>query len=450
MKIIKKFPLICLLFLIASSLTGAGRAMAQPGVSISVQAFYGELAPYGRWIDYGEYGRAWIPSVEADFQPYGTRGHWVVTEYGNTWVSDYDWGWAPFHYGRWVYDDYYGWIWVPGSEWGPAWVSWRSGGGYYGWAPLGPGMDISININIPLLRWIFVPERYIMSSSVYAYCYPRSRSVNIYRSTTIINNIYVRDNRRYFYGPRPQEIERATRSRVTVHHIDYSDRPGRAIASNGSLRIYRPDISRDRGRPSWNNDRPSANYPDNRRSPGNDRNPAYGRPGSSPSRNGDVPSSSPGNNNSRTERPSWGSQQNNSADRQNDDRNREAQQWQSQNNQEQRNNEDAARREQQRQSWNNGQEQKNNDDAARREQQRQSWNNGQEQRTDSRREAERQQWNNAEQRNSNQGRTEEQRPRYSAPEQRQSSPERPSPSTRGGNSGGNERSSRGGGRPSRR
>jgi hypothetical protein len=31
-----------------------------------------------------------------------------------------------------------GWGWVPGTMWGPAWVSWRSGGGYAGWAPLPP------------------------------------------------------------------------------------------------------------------------------------------------------------------------------------------------------------------------------------------------------------------------------------------------------------------------
>jgi hypothetical protein len=61
-----------------------------------------------------------------------------MTEYGWTWVSDWDWGWAPFHYGRWLTIGGYGWCWVPGTIWGPAWVSWRYGGGYAGWAPLPP------------------------------------------------------------------------------------------------------------------------------------------------------------------------------------------------------------------------------------------------------------------------------------------------------------------------
>ncbi|PWG82065.1 DUF6600 domain-containing protein [Pararcticibacter amylolyticus] len=284
MKALRRIPLLCLLFLITGSITGTGRANAQPGVSVSLQVFYDELAPYGRWMDYRGHGRVWIPAVDAGFQPYGTRGHWVVTEYGNTWVSDYDWGWAPFHYGRWLYDDYYGWMWIPGSDWGPAWVSWRSGGGYYGWAPLSPGIDININVNIPLLRWIFVPERYIASPAVYSYCIPQTRRVNVYHSTTIINNIYVNNNRRYFYGPQRRDIERATGSRVVVRHVDYQDRPGRTYADNRSVRVYRPEVRRD-GEGRDRNDRYSPGSPgrDNLRPGTYDRPDRYNRPDRFPS-----------------------------------------------------------------------------------------------------------------------------------------------------------------------
>eukprot|EP01039_Chlorochromonas_danica_P015767 gene15767-18569_t len=119
---------------------------AQEGEYISDQEFYDDLQPYGTWVSDDQYGNVWVPNVDEDFRPYATRGHWVVTDYGNTWVSDYPWGWATFHYGRWRYDDYYGWEWIPGHHWAPAWVSWRHGGGYYGWAPLLPGISIAISI----------------------------------------------------------------------------------------------------------------------------------------------------------------------------------------------------------------------------------------------------------------------------------------------------------------
>ena len=109
---------------------------AQFSASISFGVFYDELEPYGQWIDDPQYGYVWVPDVGPGFRPYYTGGHWVMTRYGSMWVSDYDWGWAPFHYGRWVYSPYYGWSWIPDYDWGPAWVSWRSGGCYYGWAPL--------------------------------------------------------------------------------------------------------------------------------------------------------------------------------------------------------------------------------------------------------------------------------------------------------------------------
>ena len=102
--------------------------------------FESALAPFGGWDYDSSYGYVWSPSasiVGAGFSPYATGGHFALTEYGWTWVSDWSWGWAPFHYGRWI-TRAGRWSWVPGSMWGPAWVSWRSGGGYVGWSPLPP------------------------------------------------------------------------------------------------------------------------------------------------------------------------------------------------------------------------------------------------------------------------------------------------------------------------
>src|SRR3546814_16106093 len=123
-----------------------------------------------------------------------------MTNYGNTWVSDYEWGWAPFHYGRWTYTDYYGWAWIPGYEWGPAWVSWRSGGGFYGWAPLGPRMSINVHFGIPRHHLIFVPQRYMVSPGLYRSYVPFSNRVRISNTTTIINNTHTTNNHKNMIG----------------------------------------------------------------------------------------------------------------------------------------------------------------------------------------------------------------------------------------------------------
>ncbi len=98
------------------------------------------LSPYGQWIETEEYGRVWRPDatvVGVDFTPYETCGTWVYTDYGWTFNCDWDWGWLPFHYGQWTWIDD-GWSWVRDYTWSPAWVEWRSGGGYVGWRPLAP------------------------------------------------------------------------------------------------------------------------------------------------------------------------------------------------------------------------------------------------------------------------------------------------------------------------
>jgi len=215
---------------------------------VTFQQFYDELDPYGQWIDDPQYGYVWRPDVGNDFRPYATNGYWTMTDYGNMWVSNYDWGWAPFHYGRWTLNDRYGWLWIPGTEWGPAWVSWRQGGGYYGWAPLGPSININVsfgrNYYAPDPWWCFVPQRYFLSRNFYTYCPPSRRNVTIIHNTTIIQNTYVRNNVRYITGPRVNDIQRVTRQRVNVYQVDRVNRPGVARITNNTVNVYQPRVSR--------------------------------------------------------------------------------------------------------------------------------------------------------------------------------------------------------------
>ncbi|WP_297335206.1 DUF6600 domain-containing protein [Algoriphagus sp.] len=224
-------------------------AKAENFRGVSFQVFYDELMPYGDWVKDANYGYIWLPAVGQDFHPYGTNGHWVMTEFGNTWVSYYDWGWAPFHYGRWYFDDYYqSWAWVPGYDWGPAWVSWRSGGGHYGWAPLGPRISVSVGFRIPSFHWVFLPHRRMYDPYGWRYYASHNTRVKIINRTKIINNTVVYNNNTYIAGPSRREVEQLTRRRVNVYNVRQSDRPGRANLSRNEVNLYRPDLARTNGR----------------------------------------------------------------------------------------------------------------------------------------------------------------------------------------------------------
>ena len=238
---------ISLMIVVATMISNKAEAQRRGGLNISFQTFNDELSPYGEWIDYPEYGYTWRPRVGNDFRPYSTNGRWVYADdYDWMWASEYNWGWAPFHYGRWFYDDYYGWMWVPGYDWSPAWVSWRGGGDYYGWAPLQPGFSISLGFggyNPPSMYWNFAHGRYMSYNNIGRYCSPWSNNITIINQTTIINN-YSRRNNYYVSGPDRRAVERYT-GRIKSVNVRETNNPGRG----GSLRrndysMYRPSVDR--------------------------------------------------------------------------------------------------------------------------------------------------------------------------------------------------------------
>ena len=168
-----------------------------PSVEIRAESdFYEPLTPYGRWEVVGSYGRCWIPGgVEADWRPY-SEGYWQRTDAGWYWVSDEPWAWATYHYGRWNLSAQFGWYWVPQTQWAPAWVSWHSGGGYIGWAPLYPS-DVRI---ISPQAYVFVEERHFME--------PVRRSTVVVNNTTIINKTVINE------APATAAIEKASGQKV--------------------------------------------------------------------------------------------------------------------------------------------------------------------------------------------------------------------------------------------
>ena len=173
---------------------------------VAVDDFVEPLSYYGTWIDDPRYGRIWQPGDEfagENFTPYTSDGGWAANDDGS-WVfqSKYDneFGWATYHYGRWVDHDDYGWVWIPGTTWAPSWVDWRYGGGYVGWAPMGPpGVEHAEN------HWVFVEQAHFTEPAVVSFRLAPERAHVAF--TTAAPLVEVRGGGHWTVGPAFAQIK---------------------------------------------------------------------------------------------------------------------------------------------------------------------------------------------------------------------------------------------------
>jgi hypothetical protein len=205
------------IFLTLSMLAFAVSAVPQArGADVSIDFIYDNLSG-GNWIDVEGYGYGWQPDVvvrDPNWRPY-SDGYWAYTDYGWTWISYEDFGWATYHYGRWANLADYGWVWLPGTDldWGPAWVSWRTGGDYIGWAPLPPrgpgvvyeGQPIGVNVDVAFdigpENYNFCDVRFIGEPVLRDRIFPPVQNVTYITNTVNVTNITVQNNVVYNYGP---------------------------------------------------------------------------------------------------------------------------------------------------------------------------------------------------------------------------------------------------------
>jgi hypothetical protein len=156
--------------------------------AVTVEDFYGDpnLRANGDWQDDGDGRRCWSPSrVDRDWRPY-TVGGWTETSAGVTWASEEPWA-HTYHYGRWYERSEGRWVWYPDTAWSPAWVNWRSGNGYAGWAPMPP--EHLHWREVRPANYVFVEQRYVTVKQVNNYIQPPARNVTIINQTTNITNI---------------------------------------------------------------------------------------------------------------------------------------------------------------------------------------------------------------------------------------------------------------------
>ena len=223
----------------------------------SIDFIYDNLSG-GNWIDVGGYGYGWQPDIavsDPNWRPYAD-GYWAYTDYGWTWISYEDFGWATYHYGRWANLTDYGWVWFPGSdlEWGPAWVSWRTGGDYIGWAPLpprGPGIvyegqpiggNVDITFDIGPEYYNFCDLRFIGEPVLRDRIFPPVQNVTYITNTVNVTNITVQNNVVYNYGPNynvvnqysSRPIQRLTIERETPSNLSTAVKSGTLTKVQGN------------------------------------------------------------------------------------------------------------------------------------------------------------------------------------------------------------------------
>jgi hypothetical protein len=226
-------------------------AHAQASVSVGAD-FRVALDPYGGWRHHRRFGDVWVPANRSrDWRPY-TVGHWVYTDdYGWYWVADdqeADWGWITYHYGRWYRDADYGWFWIANDVWGPAWVDWRYGDQYVGWAPEPPD-EVVVEVQDEPAYWSFVGAGDLIAPSIATVLLPFDRRAEFFRRTALVNRpVMMRGPDRHFAvnpGIAPGNIA-AIRGRPLP---TYQVRP-RVLAGTaglpGAVQVRAADLRRDR------------------------------------------------------------------------------------------------------------------------------------------------------------------------------------------------------------
>ena len=141
---------------------------------------------------------------------------------------------------------------MPDTQWGPAWVTWRSGGNYYGWAPMEPGISISVafggTYQAPVTRWVFVKNRDLDRPNVHNYSVNQTNNVTIINNTRVIQNTRQGGQRNVTYvtGPDRDEVQKIKGRPINQVIVQDYDRPGQDMNPR-EMRIYKPNVKQDQG-----------------------------------------------------------------------------------------------------------------------------------------------------------------------------------------------------------
>ncbi len=190
------------------------------------------LSTHGTWLDHPNHGECWQPTAakKSDWRPY-TQGKWIHTNHGWTWDSNEPFGSITYHYGRWANDTDAGWLWVSGDQWAPAWVAWRYGTEFVGWAPLPPkslefpkrswGNNVDALLSIAPNDYAFVKTKDFTNITSYTLV-PRDENLHCIYQTSNVTQIKVGQTHVLAGGPQLQQINQVLEIDLPSYQLDKS------------------------------------------------------------------------------------------------------------------------------------------------------------------------------------------------------------------------------------
>jgi len=144
-------------------------------------------------------------------------------------------------------------MWCPGYQWAPAWVVWGDYGGYYCWAPIGPGAVISAHYRPDARYWHFVPHEhmggedfghYVVRNEVIMNTYHMNNIAEINSHVNVISHASTYNQSVFFAGPKASEVEKYSGQKITAVKINNTTQAGRPEVHGSQLNIYRPTIAK--------------------------------------------------------------------------------------------------------------------------------------------------------------------------------------------------------------
>ena len=143
---------------------------------------------------------------------------------------------------------------MPGTDWGPAWVSWRFGDGYCGWAPLPPlvGWDnglvlsgLDLDEYIPPFWYNFVEERYFATPHIHDHLLIPARNISLVTQTRNLTRYEVNDNRIINRSVDIDRIEKDTGQTINHYRVVAANSPTaphQARMRDDQMVLYKPEV----------------------------------------------------------------------------------------------------------------------------------------------------------------------------------------------------------------